>query len=503
MKIESQCLPSTDELNNAAPCQQQCPPKLDLSGTMKSKDCFVVPCLPRNRRHRGKGSAASHTKTSDRFPCVNERSVAASAPGKVILFGEHAVVYGEPAVAASLSDLCVSVLVTPSEAERLRVSLDDLDVYVEIDASHLLSLQPQVATPPTKECSSLIERLLLSMNSDASDKPLMVAALTPLLYLVLVMLPSAMIEAGVDVLVRSRSLPVGAGLGSSAAFSSAVAAALRHLTTTSRNLGVPSDSEVKEIEKFSFFSEQILHGTPSGIDNAVSAHGGVILFQRATAEMPAQLTHLPTTLPLPPMLLVHTNIPRSTKQLVAHVREQTIRHPSSVRTVLRAMGQIATEFVGELSGADSCSCQSRVLFFERLRLNQHLLCSVGVSHPFIDSMCQIVSDAGGTDAAAKLTGAGGGGCVIVAFEEAKSEAIQRALRVRFPTLTFLPTHVGGPGVRWISPEQFFATEGATSRGTEEKEGTRLTAKWFAVAVAATVSVGVAAIGIRSLRGQTR
>lgn len=462
---------------------------------MTLKASFLVPDLAWNRHHRGR-SAALQTETSVGFPCVNERSVAASAPGKVILFGEHAVVYGEPAVAAALSDLCVSVLVTPSQTERLRVHLDDLGVYVEIDAAHLRALQPQVATPPTKECSSLIERFLLSIHSDVSDTALMVAALTPLVYLVLVILHSAIIDAGVDILVRSRNLPVGAGLGSSAAFSTAVAAALRQLTAASRVLGVPSNSELKEIERVAYFSEQILHGTPSGIDNAVSAHGGAILFQRATAGAPAQLTHLPTNISLPPMMLVHTNLPRSTKRLVAHVREQTIRHPKSVRTILRAMGQIATEFVSGLSAEDSIA-QSKLLFFERFRLNQHLLRSVGVSHPVIDSICEIVSNVGDTDAAAKLTGAGGGGCVIVAFDEAKSEAIQHALRVRFPALSFLPTHVGGPGVRWIPPEQVLSSERVTSKSAQRNEESH-TSKWVVVAIAASLTVGVAVIGFRNL-----
>lgn len=443
-----------------------------------------------------------HSAPPNRFPCINGQSVAASAPGKVILFGEHAVVYGEPAVAAALSDLCVSVLITPSGTELLRVLLDDLGVYVEIDATDLLALQPQVATPPTKECSRLIETFLLSIHSGVSDKALMVAALTPLLYLVLILLPREVIDGGVDVLVRSRNLPVGAGLGSSAAFSTAVAAALRQLTSTSRVVAVPSDSELKEIEKVAFFSEQILHGTPSGIDNAVSAYGGTIMFQRATTETPAQLTHLPTTISLPPMMLVQTNIPRSTKQLVAHVREQTVRHPKSVRTVLRAMGQIATEFVADLPVPNSMA-ESRPHFFERLRLNQHLLRAVGVSHPVIDSICEIVSNAGGTEAAAKLTGAGGGGCVIVAFNQAKSEAIQHELRVQFPTLTFLPTQVGGPGVRFIPPEQLLASERATSPETGGNERSLHTSKWVAVAIAASLIVGLAIIGSRNFTKRTR
>lgn len=79
------------------------------------------------------------------------------------------------------------------------------------------------------------------------------------------------------------TLPVGAGLGSSAAYSTCVASAL--LLTHGR-ISVPSDhkqgmrSTTKEVNGWAFLAEKVLHGNPSGVDNAVSVHGGAIAFTR-------------------------------------------------------------------------------------------------------------------------------------------------------------------------------------------------------------------------------
>lgn len=392
------------------------------------------------------------------FPLVNETSVCSSAPGKVILLGEHAVVYGHPAVAASLSDLCVNVLLTPTGSGRLRVSLEDLDIYIDLSAQALVSLQDRIQTPPTAKCADLLAATVLhDHETHYSDSKLMISAITPLLYLILVILSSDDIRCGLDIQVRSRSLPVGAGLGSSAAFSTAVTAALVQVSspTHPRTLGVPDATTLQRIEQFAYYSEQLLHGTPSGIDNAVSAHGGAMLFQR-NADQSTSFTPL-TNVQLPSMLLLNTHIPRSTKQLVANVRDLASRH-TCVPTILQAMGQLASDFATDSSR-----------FIEQMQLNQCLLQAVGVSHPAIDAICRIVSDmrndgtsssdaataAGAVTAAAKLTGAGGGGCVLVACNnETDGASMEAALTTQFPTVTLFRTQVGGPGVRYIPVAQF-------------------------------------------------
>jgi mevalonate kinase len=201
------------------------------------------------------------------------------------------------------------------------------------------------------------------------------------------------------------------------------------------------------------------------------------------------------------MMLVNTGVPRSTKALVARVREQADRHPGSVRAVLRAMGLIAAEFAAaprEEPRASSAAAAGPpgLLFFEQLRRNQDLLRSVGVSHPVIDAICETVSGAGGAAAAAKLTGAGGGGCVLVAFAEDSSSAVQAALRRKFPSLALLRTQVGGPGVRWITPEEVCSLWRTTHPARDD---TRPTPSFRWMLAVGSLAAGAALVAVRGFR----
>jgi mevalonate kinase len=190
----------------------------------------------------------------------------ASAPGKVILFGEHAVVYGEPAVAAALSDLRVHVKVTCVSTGRLCMSMPDLPTKVdfEIDSKSVLELH-DLRTPPTPDCAEQIAQVIL--ENDASLDDLSISTITSLIYLVRLLIPSPQLSSGLEIQVISRGLPVGAGLGSSAAFGVAVAASLVKVSSQSNQIGRPDPEHLKRIDEYAFYSEVLLHGTPSGIDN--------------------------------------------------------------------------------------------------------------------------------------------------------------------------------------------------------------------------------------------
>jgi mevalonate kinase len=168
-------------------------------------------------------------------------SVCASAPGKVILFGEHAVVYGEPAVAAALSDLRIFVQITCTDTGTVRMFLPDLPTPIDytLRSEKLTVGLESLQTPPTTACASTIAQLFApSSSSSSSDAqqppdPFTITALTPLIYLLHHLAPTPMLAAGLEIRVRSQDLPVGAGLGSSAAFGVASAAALVLLSLSS------------------------------------------------------------------------------------------------------------------------------------------------------------------------------------------------------------------------------------------------------------------------------
>ena len=383
---------------------------------------------------------------------VTDQSACAAAPGKAILFGEHAVVFGQPAIAASLSDLRIWVLLTPTDTKQLRVSMPDLlkpiDYRVDVGQIQKLDLQ----APPTPACADHCAAVL----GDACDA-FAVSALTPVLYLVRHMCPPEILKQGLDMWVRSQDLPVGAGLGSSAAFGVACAAALLRLQHPTQSLGVPNHDLRKEIDRYSFYSEILLHGTPSGIDNAVSCHGGAIVFQKGTETSMKAIENMPEL----SLLLVNTRVPRSTKELVAGVRNLYHTHRPTVSPILDAIGAISSEFQSMIQVGSLASLGSSLL--ELVRLNQALLQAIGVSHPSLERVATLVHQVAGDRAAAKLTGAGGGGCAIVLFkpdeEAATRSAIEAALRRESEwNYQCFSSKVGGDGVTWMDPKDFPKTK---------------------------------------------
>jgi mevalonate kinase len=422
-------------------------------------------------------------------------SVCASAPGKVILFGEHAVVYGEPAVAAALSDLRIFVQITCTDTGTVRMFLPDLPDPIDysLRSEQITVGLESLQTPPTAECAATIAQLFApSSSSDAQEPPdaFTVTALTPLIYLLHHLAPTDMLAAGLEIRVRSQDLPVGAGLGSSAAFGVASAAALvllslsappstatsgstatvSNVTTARATIGRPDPVSLAKIDQYAYYSEILLHGTPSGIDNAVSSHGGAIHFTKAQDGGKVTMKHLENLAPLQ-LLLVYTHVPRSTKQLVAGVRVMHEQYPAT-RIMLQAMGALAQQFQ---TWWCTSNANANVVgvgdVLTMVRTNQHLLSAVGVSHPSLDRICAVVDEIAGDEAAAKLTGAGGGGCAFVVLRPSKPgneylralrSRIQRALQAaqRPWKFTCLQSAVGGDGVLWLSPTDFPADDAA-------------------------------------------
>jgi mevalonate kinase len=459
------------------------------------------------------------------------RPVCASAPGKVILFGEHSVVYGQPAVAAALSDLRIVVLLTPhhqqddndstGSAAKIRVILPDLPVDCQLPTSVLWAVKDQLKAPPTAQCSQLLDQVVRNFGQtrqgrDITDQST-IHAILPLLYLISQLAPTFMLEqsVGCTVQVRSINLPVGAGLGSSAAFGVACAAALwqwheplgdstvSSLLSSSSLPVTPSLKSLQEINRCAFYSEILLHGRPSGIDNTVSCQGGALLFTRSHHEVSLQPLPMPQQQPPLHLLLVYTHVPRHTKQLVAAVRALYDAHPTIVTPILQAMGQIATTF-GQLvvdSGAAASASLSKQSTWSLstvltlVRTNQSLLTALGVSHPSLDRICTVVQQVCPDQAAAKLTGAGGGGCAMIVLDSTSTgtklretlvAALQAAARPDYQ-FDFLSSTVGGDGVLYVPPSQFPPT---LVRSTTRRSRAAL-AKWLpTAAILAATSTAV-------------
>jgi mevalonate kinase len=515
-------------------------------------------------------------------PIINEHSVCASAPGKVILFGEHAVVYGVSAWAAALDDLRIAVLLTPLLSSPLPVSntqisslatgtttssssttstpslvhiyMPDLPqpVAFSVPSRVILNLH-SLQAPPTAACTSVctqaIEEAIAShCNTSAHDNShildeMTVAALVPVIYLLHHLTPTCILEehaeggggGGLAVWIRSKDLPVGAGLGSSAAMGVALTAALvqlQHRVLHDNNSNAiisnelywsettqqtPPDAARSIIDEYSYYSEMLLHGTPSGIDNAVSSHGGALLFTKNVVPDPTNASvttgvtsntvttaskELVHDFPSLHLILVHTHVPRSTKALVAGVRKRYNRHRNVVLGILDSIRGISDEFksiLGQLSlqqqqssesadqnhdlaGTRSWTPSLSSLLLELVRMNHHLLQALGVTHDSLDEIVRMVHTVAPDQAAAKLTGAGGGGCAMIILSPTLSSneaeslrsrlihaihhphehggykiGLSNSLATRYPYECF-SSKVGGPGVLWLNPKTHFPTK---------------------------------------------
>jgi mevalonate kinase len=266
-----------------------------------------------------------------------------TAHGKVILLGEHSVVYGHPALAGALAD-GVTVEAMPGRGV-LRIP------------------QWSCVIDPAIDTDATLARAYAAIRERAA-KPALDLSLT-------------------------FNLPTGAGLGSSAAMAVAVG----------RALGL----EGAALADAAMASETVIHGKPSGLDHTVSMAGGFGLFTRAGG-----LTSLRAA-PLP-LVIGHTGKARDTKGRVARVAELVTERGDEVRARFTAIEALVAR------GADAVARGSYGELGAAMNENQGHLEALEVSCPEIERMCGIARDAGAFGA--KLTGGGGGGCVIAVGNDA-------------------------------------------------------------------------------------
>jgi mevalonate kinase len=311
---------------------------------------------------------------------------SASAPGKIILFGEHAVVYGRPAIAVPVLQVRAKAIASADPRGSAGVvKLKAPDIGLESTLTDL---------PEEHPLAAVIWKAASEMK--------------------LSHIPACSIQV-------TSNIPIAGGMGSGAAVSVAVLRALSAL------LGHPLNDE--QVSRLAYEVEVIHHGTPSGIDNTVITYARPVYFIKGKAPEILQLKQ-------PFMLVIgDTGVQSPTAGVVGDLRQAWEQSGEQFELLFNKVGELA-------ESARKAIEAGRVETLGPLMDENHaLLIKMGVSSPELENLIEVARSAGALGA--KLSGAGRGGNIValVTGETASrvASAIGQAGAVRTITTEIHPT----------------------------------------------------------------
>ena len=283
----------------------------------------------------------------------------ASAPGKVILFGEHFVVYGVKAILCSINK---RVTVTAEKTSERKISINS-------DIGNLI-LEPN--------------KLISEINSP----------LKPFYYLANKAIKNQ--DAGIEIKIKSE-IPLGAGLGSSSACCVAGAAAIFKLF---------EDVSKEKILELAIEAERTIFENTSGADCTVCTYGGIIEygkkqgFKKIEDEPNFQL------------VIANSNIEHSTESMVSGVKTFVIKNKEKFSKLLNQESKLVEDVLKLLKENNPEELG------EKINQNQKYLETIGISNNQLKKMIEIGQK---TSFGAKITGSGGGGCIFALTNESNVE----------------------------------------------------------------------------------
>jgi hydroxymethylglutaryl-CoA reductase len=303
----------------------------------------------------------------------NVQTTIATAAGKVILLGEHAVVYGRHALAVPIPDAVRAVVRPASGVSTINVKQWRLNSVVDVNS--------------TEGVSGLINRILQELDA---------------------------VELSFAIDVSSR-LPRGMGLGSSAAIAVAITRAIAQC------LG--RDIDDQRVNDIGYACEQLAHGTPSGVDNTLSCFAKPMLF-RNDGALEFETIEVAEELPL---VVGFSHQAGPTHKQVAGVRSRYEEDPARYESLFDQIDGLSRD------GALALTAGRYEELGRLMNLCHGLLNAIQVSTPDLENMIAIARESGAVGA--KLTGAGGGGSIVALCPGSEDEVRSALHRSGYTTLS--------------------------------------------------------------------
>ncbi|XP_068623599.1 mevalonate kinase [Battus philenor] len=385
--------------------------------------------------------------------------IKVSAPGKIILHGEHSVLYGKHALAVSLGLRTTAIIQELSKSADPKIHIE----FPNVDLCDALNLKPIVDNLFTTTSSGgiswdeptaidhdkylkSIEETLHKIRPGFDDlQNFQKNSLRGFLYAFGGIFGSSGLTIEDFSIKMTSELTVGAGTGSSASFATCLCGAMVKLVKlkSSGRIEEFSEKEKKIISAWAYNCEKITHGSPSGIDNTTSTFGSLVSFKKGEE---------PLLLPSPEIrvLLIDSRVPRETSRLLAVVAARRGRNTAAIDHVMAAIDEVsitAAELLKKLS-ATNIEGEIEAIYqhlHELWDMNHCLLATLGVSHPVLEDIRSAAISHG---LACKLTGAGGGGNAIVLIPPSTKETTVEVLKSQLLNSGYrvTDTMVGGTGV---------------------------------------------------------
>lgn len=316
--------------------------------------------------------------------------VTVSAPGKLILSGEHSVVYGYPALLTAINRRCW-VKVEPISKPEIKISDQQFGTEtISLPKLEQFAREAQRAWEEFDRTNQITQLRGIKKDALGLAKLAIAAALREVKK-----------PMGVRVTIRSQ-IPIGSGMGSSAALSVAIIGAALQLSS--------GTFDKERINRLAFEVEKKIHGRPSGGDNTIVTFGGIIQFQKGKPPKPVKEQSLG-----PAFLVIQTGSPQETTgEMVSLVRDKLDNSALQQKTkqTLQSMGEVTRKFVNAFKNHNQRQLHQLMI------KNEQLLEQLGVVSDRAQSLIRQLEKQG---MAAKICGAGGikknSGVVLVLTED--------------------------------------------------------------------------------------
>ena len=290
----------------------------------------------------------------------------ASAPGKVILFGEHFVVYGVKAILCSINK---RVTVTAEKTSERKISINSKIGKLEIEPDK-----------PISEINSPLKPFYYLANKSIENK-----------------------DSGIRIQIDSE-IPLGAGLGSSSACCVAGAAAIFKLF---------GNISREEVLKLAIEAERTIFENTSGADCTVCTYGGIMEYDKNKGFKKIQYK------PNFQLVIINSNMEHSTQSMVSKVKEFENKNKEEfsklsnlesklVEDVLKLVKENKIQEIGQ-----------------KMNQNQKYLENIGISNKELTKMIKIGQE---SSFGAKITGSGGGGCIFALTNESNLQNILKKFK---------------------------------------------------------------------------